>query len=43
LIAVSNDDDFGITGDGRGGVTARRVPGSSLPADRGEVCFIQLE
>jgi hypothetical protein len=43
LIAVSNDDDFGITGDGRGGVASKHVPGSSRPTDVGEVCFVQLD
>jgi hypothetical protein len=39
-LAVSNDDDFGIESDGRGGCVAKHNPVTGEP-DRGEVYFIR--
>ena len=43
LIAVSNDDDFGIVPDGKGGITAKRLPGADNIVDLNRVYFIKLD
>jgi hypothetical protein len=42
VIAVSNDDDFGVDGDGQGRVIRKTIPGTSV-LDQNEVYFIPLE
>ena len=43
LIAVSNDDDFGIVPDGKGGITEKRLPGANDVVDYNRVYFIKLD
>ena len=43
LIAVSNDDDFGIVPDGKGGIAAKRLPGENNRVDVNRIYFIKLE
>ena len=43
MIAVSNDDDFGILPDGKGGILAKKLPGMNDAADVNRVYFIKLE
>jgi len=43
MIAVSNDDDFGIVPDGKGGITAKRLPGANDMVDNNRVYFIKLD
>ncbi len=43
MIAVSNDDDFGIVPDGRGGIAAKRLPGANDRVDYNRVYFIKLD
>lgn len=43
LIAVSNDDDFGIVPDGRGGIAPKRLPGANNRIDVNRVYFIRLD
>ena len=43
LIAVSNDDDFGIVPDGKGGIAPKRLPGANNMLDVSRVYFIRLE
>jgi hypothetical protein len=42
LIAVSNDDDFGIVPDGKGGIAAKRLPGENNRVDVNRIYFIKL-
>jgi hypothetical protein len=42
LIAVANDDDFGIVSDGKGGIAAKRLPGAGNMIDVNRVYFIKL-
>ncbi len=42
MIAVSNDDDFGIVPDGKGGISAKRLPGAGNMVDVNRVYFIKL-
>jgi len=43
LIAVSNDDDFGIVPDGKGGIAPKRLPGAGNMVDVNRVYFIKLD
>ena len=43
MIAVSNDDDFGIVPDGKGGIMAKRLPGENNRVDLNRVYFIKLD
>jgi len=43
LIAVSNDDDFGIVPDGKGGISAKRLPQEGDRVDVNRIYFIRLE
>jgi hypothetical protein len=43
LIAVSNDDDFGIVPDGKGGIAPKRLPGANNILDTNRIYFIKLE
>jgi hypothetical protein len=43
MIAVSNDDDFGIVPDGKGGIAAKRLPGANDTIDVNRVYFIKLD
>ncbi|MEO7727871.1 MAG: esterase-like activity of phytase family protein, partial [Burkholderiales bacterium] len=43
MIAVSNDDDFGIVPDGKGGIAAKRLPGANDMIDINRVYFIRLD
>jgi hypothetical protein len=43
MIAVSNDDDFGIVPDGKGGIAAKRLPGANDRVDYNRVYFIKLD
>jgi hypothetical protein len=43
MIAVSNDDDFGIVPDGKGGIAAKRLPGANDMIDINRVYFIKLD
>jgi hypothetical protein len=43
LIAVSNDDDFGIVPDGKGGIAPKRLPGANDIVDINRVYFIKLD
>ncbi len=43
MIAVSNDDDFGIVPDGKGGISAKRLPGAGNMIDANRVYFIKLD
>jgi hypothetical protein len=43
MIAVSNDDDFGIVPDGKGGIAAKRLPGANDRIDINRVYFIKLD
>jgi hypothetical protein len=43
MIAVSNDDDFGIVPDGKGGITEKRLPGANDVVDYNRVYFIKLD
>ena len=43
LIAVSNDDDFGIVPDGKGGIAPKRLPGANNMIDVNRIYFIRLE
>lgn len=43
LIAVSNDDDFGIMPDGKGSITEKRLPGEGNRVDLNHVYFIRLD
>lgn len=43
MIAVSNDDDFGIVPDGKGGIAAKRLPGANDMVDVNRVYFIRLD
>jgi hypothetical protein len=43
MIAVSNDDDFGIVPDGKGGIAAKRLPGANNMVDINRVYFIKLD
>ena len=43
LIAVSNDDDFGIVPDGRGGISPKRLPAENNRVDVNRIYFIRLE
>jgi hypothetical protein len=42
LIAVSNDDDFGIVGNGKGGIDAKRLPSANNMLDVNRIYFIRL-
>ncbi len=43
LIAVSNDDDFGIVPDGKGGIAPKRLPGAGNMIDVNRIYFIKLD
>ncbi|MEO8442146.1 MAG: esterase-like activity of phytase family protein, partial [Betaproteobacteria bacterium] len=43
MIAVSNDDDFGIVPDGKGGIAPKRLPGADNRIDMNRVYFIRLD
>jgi phytase-like protein len=43
MIAVSNDDDFGIVPDGKGGIAAKRLPSENNRTDVNRVYFIRLD
>jgi hypothetical protein len=43
LLAVANDDDFGITGDGGGALIQKILPGAANIVERNEVYFIKLK
>ena len=43
MIAVSNDDDFGIVPDGKGGIAAKRLPGENDRVDVNRIYFIKLD
>jgi hypothetical protein len=43
MIAVSNDDDFGIVSDGKGGISAKRLPGAGNMIDANRIYFIKLD
>jgi len=43
MIAVSNDDDFGIVPDGKGGIAPKRLPGANNMIDTNRVYFIKLD
>ena len=43
LIAVSNDDDFGIVPDGKGGISEKRLPLEGDRVDVNRIYFIRLE
>jgi hypothetical protein len=43
LIAVSNDDDFGIAPDGNGGIAPKRLPGADNMIDVNRIYFIKLD
>ena len=43
MIAVSNDDDFGIVPDGKGGIAPKRLPGANNMIDINRVYFIRLD
>ena len=43
LIAVSNDDDFGISPDGKGGILPKKLPGMGNAVDMNRVYFIKLD
>ena len=43
LIAVSNDDDFGIIPDGKGGIAAKQLPGEGGRIDVNRIYFIPLD
>jgi len=43
MIAVSNDDDFGIVPDGKGGIAPKRLPGANDMIDINRVYFIRLD
>jgi hypothetical protein len=43
MIAVSNDDDFGIVPDGKGGIAPKRLPGANNRIDVNQVYFIKLD
>jgi len=43
MIAVSNDDDFGIVPDGKGGIAPKRLPGANNMIDTNSVYFIKLD
>ena len=43
LIAVSNDDDFGISPDGKGGITTKNLPGMNNAVDMNRIYFIKLD
>jgi hypothetical protein len=43
LIAVSNDDDFGIVPDGKGGIAPKRLPGANNMVDVNRIYFIKLD
>lgn len=42
-VAVSNDDDFGIVGDSRGGLRQKILPGLPGTSDHNRVYFIRLD
>jgi hypothetical protein len=43
LIAVSNDDDFGIVPNGKGGIAPKRLPGANGMIDVNRIYFIKLD
>lgn len=43
MIAVSNDDDFGIVSDGKGGIMPKRLPQEGNRVDVNRIYFIRLE
>ena len=43
LIAVSNDDDFGIAPDGKGGIGPKRLPADGNRVDVNRIYFIRLD
>jgi hypothetical protein len=43
MIAVSNDDDFGIVPDGKGGIAPKTLPGAGDRVDGNRVYFIKLD
>lgn len=43
LIAVSNDDDFGIVPDGKGGIMPKKLPQEGDHVDVNRIYFIRLE
>lgn len=43
MIAVSNDDDFGIVPDGKGGIAAKRLPSEGNRVDVNRIYFIRLD
>ena len=43
MIAVSNDDDFGIVPDGKGGIAPKLLPGANNRVDINRIYFIRLD
>ena len=43
MISMSNDDDFGIVPDGKGGIAPKRLPGADNMIDTNRVYFIRLD
>jgi hypothetical protein len=43
MIAVSNDDDFGIVPDGKGGIAPKQLPGENGRVDINRIYFIKLD
>jgi hypothetical protein len=43
MIAVSNDDDFGIVPDGKGGIAPKLLPGANNRVDVNRIYFIRLD
>ena len=42
-LAISNDNEFGIDDDGKGGVVPKVLPAAANAVDRSRVYFIRLD